>query len=506
MSQRKTLLILILLLGLGVQQSQSVSAQQRPQSKSSKSSLDDEKKAAEIETFIGYAQSIAPEFCADLLIQLVESGQIKDPKRKQELLVEAFYTAAKAKEPAQLIGLPGSNVDTRAGYRVNAAGAGLDALSLQCRAIQALLQLNKQKARRLFEEIKFKLEPLSCSDAVIQDGTVFFTTVLAVARTGFSAEEMLRSEHVSFVESQLGKLSSPVEIDAAAKILISIPTTDLELMALGRALTASLKRIPSEYRSFSNGRRRPGDSVQKIVLTFSQHGLSSDELLEAYRTFVINQLSGSRCDDTGSSSEQRKFESDLVSYFNDTLRTTAYKKIAPISDDEIKPAKFDGRANTQEYWVSSKGEKLLDGIRQLRFGSKGKDLSDEDKQAAEWQSQLSEFVRQLADWGPEDEKSEEDFFHQKAIIYYALLPTIPAEAQYDGVRDEAFRDFTNMLSSSALQKDKPAEWFLHAKFLIDRVNKSQPPEREKLLNLIYSSRSTVLHLYVQKQQLFQATR
>jgi len=115
-------------------------------------------------------------------------------------------------------------------------------------------------------------------------------------------------------------------------------------------------------------------------------------------------------------------------------------------------------------------------------------------------------VRQLADWGAEDEKSEEDFFHQKAVIYYALLPTIPADAQYDGVRDEAFRDFTEMLSASPLQKDKPAEWYLHARTLIDRVNKSQPPEREKLLNLIYSSRSTVLHLYVQKQQLFQAAK
>ena len=503
MTQRLTLLILILFFGLGVQQSKPGFAQQRSESKSQRSSLN-EKKAAEIETFINYAQSVPPEFTADLLIQLVESGQIKDAKRKRELLVEAFYAAAKAREPAHLNGIPATPVDTRAGYRVNAARSGLDALSLQCRAIRALVALSKKKARLLFDEIKFKLEPLNCSDAFIQDGGEFFNTLLVVARTTFSAEEMQRSEHVSFVENHLSKLNSPDEVEAAAKILISLPTTDLELMALGRALTASLKRIASDYRSFSGSRSFPGNSLREIVLMFNSRGLSSDDLLESYRTFVVNQLSGSRCADTGATNEQQRFESGLVGYFNNSVGLLAYKKLTPISDDEIKPAKLDGRAETEAYWTSTKASKLLEAGRSLRFSPIGKDFSDEDKQSAEWQSQLSEIVRELADWGPEDEKSDEDYFHQKAVLYNALLETIPAHAQYDGVRDEAFRDFTNMLSTSPLQKDKPAEWFLHAKTLIDRVNKAQPAERERLVNLINSSRSTVLQLYVQKQQLFQA--
>src|SRR5262249_3273024 len=125
----------------------------------SKASANEEKKAAEIETFITYAQSAPPEFSADLLIQLVESGEIKDAKRRQDLLVDAFYTATKAKEPVKLIALPGSAVDSREGYRATAATAGLDTLSLQSRVIRALMPLNKKKARQLFSEIKFKLDP-----------------------------------------------------------------------------------------------------------------------------------------------------------------------------------------------------------------------------------------------------------------------------------------------------------------------------------------------------------
>jgi len=48
--------------------------------------------------------------------------------------------------------------------------------------------------------------------------------------------------------------------------------------------------------------------------------------------------------------------------------------------------------------------------------------------------------------------------------------------------------------------------YLHTKILIDRVNMGQPLERDKLTNLIYSSRSTALHLYVQKQQLFKSLK
>jgi hypothetical protein len=69
------------------------------------------------------------------------------------------------------------------------------------------------------------------------------------------------------------------------------------------------------------------------------------------------------------------------------------------------------------------------------------------------------------------------------------------------VVDEALRDFASMLSSSPLQKEKPAEWFLHAKVLLDRAKTTNPREREKLTSLINSLRSTVLQLYLQKKQL-----
>ena len=503
MSTRTTLSIFIfsLFFGLAVQQSKLGSA---PGDKTSQSSLNDEKRAAEIESFISYAQALPAEFSADLLIQLVQSGEIKDAKRKQELLIEAFYASTKAKEAVKLVALPGSAVDSRAGYRATAAGTGFDTLSLQCRVIKTLLPLNKKKARQLFSEIKIKLEPLSCEDALGYDVDSFFSTLQALAQTAFSAGEMSRSEHMHFVENHLTKIHSPNQVNAAAKLLVSLTLSELELTNLNRAFSSALKNIPGDYRSFSAERVPVGNSLRQLTAKISSQGLSGDELLEAYRTFLINQLSGPRCSD--SRVEQQTLESSLVKDFNENLRAAAYKKIAPISDEEIKPAKAGAAAKEEPYWTSPKAQRILSRIKQLRFSPKGKEFSDDEKESAEWQSQLSELVREMAAWAPADEKSEEDYFHQKSVIYYALLPIIPDAAQYHGVRDEALRDFATMLSASPLQKEKPSEWFLHARVLIDRVNNAQPPERDKLLNLVYSSRSTVLHLYVQKQQLFKSNK
>jgi hypothetical protein len=244
-------------------------------------------------------------------------------------------------------------------------------------------------------------------------------------------------------------------------------------------------------------------AIDELVSRFRQRELSSDEVIEAYRAYLIKQLAGSRCADTATK-DRTALENAFVKAFNDKLVSSAYKKIAPISEEEIKPTKREGTAVNEPYWTSAKARAILSQLKKLRFGSQTRELNDQDKQTVEWQSQLSHLLKDLGSWTADDEKSEEDYFHQKCVTYYSLLRVIPAGEQYGGVVDEALRDFASLLSSSPLQKEKPAEWFLHAKTLLDRVNKAQPPEREKLTNLINSLRSTVLHLYLQKQQLLKA--
>lgn len=503
------ILILSIVVGLVVQQAQPnrqqskqtpVSSNKTVKATDSKALPNKELKIAKIEDFFTYARSVPAEFSVDLFMQLLEAGEIKDLKRQQELLVELFYTAAKAKQPVKLIALPGSAVDSRAGYRATASQAGLDALSLQLRVIRLLLRTDSKKARELFSEIKIIVGPPNCESTLTTDFTTFFQTVQLLGSTAFDPAEVERRDHVYFVERHIAKIDSPSQFPAAVKALLSIETTDLELQTLGQTLSAALKNMRLDFHSFLALRNSPISSMEEMVARFNERGLSGDEIIEAYRTYVVNQLNGPRCDN-GGNKEQKQFQARLIAHFNDNLRTSAYKKIPPISEDEIKPAKAEATSGDQVHWTSPKAQSLLARMRNLRFSTAGKDFSDEDKQSAEWQSQLSQLIRELAMWSAADERSEEDYFHQKSVIYYALLNTIPADSKHEGLLEEAFRDFAIMLSDSPLQRERPAEWFLHAKVLIDKVHKAPPRQREKLVNLINSSRSTVLHLYVQKHQL-----
>lgn len=482
---------------------QSAFAQQpRDKAKTARSSAIDEKKNNEIESFITYAQAVPAEFSVDLLIQLAESGELKDAKRKQELLVEAFHAATKAKEPLKVVALPGGAVDSRGGYRATAARVGFDTLSLQCRAIKALLPLKPKEARRLFTEIKLKSNPVDCENTLAYEVDCFFSMLQAIAGAAFNAEEMGRGEHVYFVEQYLSNINSANQIGPAVKTIVSLKTTDLELANLGRAFSAAIQKIPSDDRTFSAPWNSTMGSLDELVVKFTQRGLPSDEIIESYRTYLVNQLSGPRCADTVGK-QRAELETKLVAQFNNRLISSSYKKIAPISEDEIKPAQRTGVAKQEPYWTSAKSKSILQQVKRLRFGAEGKEVDEQSKQTAEWQSQLSQLVRDLAAWGAEDEKSEEDYFHQKSVIYQALFKIVPIDKQHEGLLDEVTRDFATMLASSPLQKEKPAEWFLHARVLIDRVNNADPAERRKLVNLINSSRSNVLHLYVQKQQLFE---
>ena len=518
---RSQLVLLVFVLsataGLAVQQSKSsVNSQQHSDSKKeaavntknkdrSESDSKDGRKSAKIETFITYAQSLPAEFSADLLIQLAESGEIKERKRRQDLLIEAFDTAAKAKQPLKLAALPGSAVDSRLGYRANAFKLGLDTLSLQSRAIKALLPLNKKEARQLFDEIKLKLNPLDCEDTLAYDLGSFFDMTLAIVQTAFNTEETQRGEHIYFVERSISKINSSNQIQPAVKVLISLKTSNLELARLGRAFSTALAKIPADDRSFSAPWNSTINSIDELVSTFSQRGLPSDEIIEAYRAYLINQLTGQRCAETNGAGDPKALETSLVTHFNERLRSLAYKNIGPISEDEITPGRREGSVRDEAYWTSTKSKSILSAMRRLRFKSPGTEFNTQEKESAEWQSQLSQLIRELASWMPSDEKSDEDYFHQKCVIYYALIKAIPTGAQYDGLRDEALRDFATLLSVSQLQKEKPAEWFLHAKVLINRAHTANPPEREKLISLIYNSHSTILHLYVQKEELLKAS-
>ena len=81
--------------------------------------------------------SIAPpEFAADALLRIVESGKLADRNARRELAERAFELAAAAKFPVRMTAVPGATTDMESGSLSRAYALKLDVLSLQSRAVR----------------------------------------------------------------------------------------------------------------------------------------------------------------------------------------------------------------------------------------------------------------------------------------------------------------------------------------------------------------------------------
>lgn len=107
-----------------------------------------------------------PEVAADLLIRIAESNLVSDRQKRIELLEEAFRRSGDVQEKTRRKMWTGA-VDSRGGYSSAAFDQQLDALSLRCRIVKEMLNLDTERARKLFLEIPaIKLNEPACTQSL----------------------------------------------------------------------------------------------------------------------------------------------------------------------------------------------------------------------------------------------------------------------------------------------------------------------------------------------------
>jgi hypothetical protein len=167
---------------------------------------------------IGQAHAAPPEFAADALLRIAEKAKLT-PEGKIELLEEAFRLAQSAHFSIPYRSLRAES-DSLAATRNQAYRLHLDALSLQTRAVRALLPIAPAKARQYFEQIRLpQLPELTCADALIPDVSSFYDVLGQVADGAFSPKERAKEEDVNFVLSYISRITSPVQLVPAARLV-----------------------------------------------------------------------------------------------------------------------------------------------------------------------------------------------------------------------------------------------------------------------------------------------
>ncbi len=470
------------------------------------------KRDPDIESLVANAQALPPEFAADFLIRIATSGKIKEKDWRLELLESAFQTAANVQYQFKRNGLSWIHTDTRTGLMKYSHEQKVEALSLRCRVVQAALQLDAQKARELFEQIPtIKLPELTCKDTMSYDVMDYYETLSDVANQAFSPDEIKREEHINLVSEKLSQINSPLQIGPAAYTIQSLKLTTNQLVQLKSLFITILKNIKGDDRSFSQAMLwgATTHNVASLIDKCEKNNISGVELLSVYRNFLVTHLTNARCADyekfhNGVSQTVEGVLNDFVRWREDQFT----KNYSPITKEEIKPAKLEGKAEINEYWQSPEAKPFLIKMKQLKFGMgespdiTGKEpLTLEQRSELKWRKQLAEFLQDFRKWRSEAEKSESDYFHQKCIILEGLNDLTPPDTSHDSV----LREYLNFLSDSAMQRDNPIEWYWHVKRLITYVAKPNTKDYNDALETMASSGSPIMNVIARMEKLFKAS-
>lgn len=448
------------------------------------------KLAPEVEDLIGKARGAPPEFAADVLLRIAQSGRVPDRARKIELIEEAFRQAANAQNRVRRRAIHSSAIDTRAGYLSDAFDLALDGLSLQARAVKALLKLDARKARQLLGEVPpLELPPLTCEDALVYMVSDFYEVVGEVAQTAFTPAEIEREEHVRFLEAYVAAMSSPVQIGGLVRAVVAQNLEPAQLELLMHAFSLALHRMADDDRSFwatwwADGFAR----LEELALACRRNRIPTIALQQAARNCLLNHYRGRVCAESVTEHAGENPYPRNLDEINSVLRVLGDVREAgagTIAVEDAKPAAVEGGVKAEKYWQSVDSKNLLALVRKLQ-------KTPRVRNEVEWQQAYEELMRGMDAWSPSSEASELDYFHQKCVLFKGLTQTLP----WGKHRANALQDLVNFLAQSDIRHENRIEWFLHANYAINMLRSGKKEDRAEATAALASSRNPVFSLYL----------
>ena len=451
----------------------------------------EQQRAMQVASLVTRAESAEAEVAADLLLRIAESDLISEKQEKIGLIEEAFRRASDAQQKVKRKIWAGA-VDTRPGYLASAYQLDLDALSLQGRAVRAMLALDKQAARKLLADIpKIKLAPLSCADALSYDVSDFYETLKQVAQTTFSPAEKSQGEQARFVALYLDEINSPAQLGPMIDVIRALDIPPNQLPSIIHGLNGALKNVSDDPRSFALSVKygRVMQGVEGLAEECRRKNVAPTEMLKTFRAYFVNHLSSTQCSDAIISTGQVITEADDVGYVNKWLDV-------PISPEEVRPARIEGPPEVRPFWTSPDAKALLVKVKTLKFGKGNRPLTAEEKDTLEWQERLGETLNDIEHWGGVGERLKEDYFHQKCSLYRALLEMTPE----GNTRKQVLVSFVRFLRETNVRQESRIEWMLHANYLLGGARAGRK-SGSGLLEALSDSGDFTLQVYSDFQKL-----
>ena len=424
-----------------------------------------------VDQLITMARAAPPEFAAEALIRIAALDKVENAQ-KIDLLEDAFGRAASAQLPykrrAAIVKIPGP-----AGVFNRTYAQGLDAMSLRLKAVRAMLPVDAARARDMFRRIPaMKLPPLTCEDYLVYDVDAFYDVLEQVAQQAFTPAEIEKGASFRFTQPYLAAMTSPVQLPGAARLLAASNVNNKDFIALVSAFSQAMAKMSGDDRSFTF--TAVGPQIHAIVVAAQKRNLSAATLLESYRLYIVNDMSGARCADDdmmvnqGTSfafADPRGIDQqgpDPSAYFNGHLRVPPLQEIKEV---EVTPSKVEGVAAGLRGCDDETCKAIVKQYSSLIFDSNGAPLMPAVKETAEWQKQLTELMAAMAEWKSVGAQGAAEHYREKSSLYSDLTNIQPNL----GGRIRVLRAELAYVLKDKSSTGNRAEWFLPVNAIIGRV-------------------------------------
>lgn len=430
--------------------------------------------------------AVPPEFAADLLIRVGDSATAaRGPAEwRADLYEQAFQLARSAPDalPTYI------RRDPRARSRINPVGPGerLDALSLQVRAFNGLLELRRDRALELASTIEVRIPALTCSEAVVPSPAGAFD----IARHSYD-----------LLERQVLSVHSSAQLAPAFEAVLAADVSPSESRTLLTALASTMRSLDDDDVSFTDT-LGPTWAAVKHTMDSSDEGSFADFILDAFRSYLVLHLSGERCATRLPAVAGPSAENDTLTDIDETLSSRDRPRLSAkerTASRRVETAK-EGRARDvllgdSGLWQTRTSKNLLAQVVALRaHDQSGRPVGD--RRPPEWSERLSQFYARMGAWTRSDEPSVEDYLRERAILLEMLVDVIPSGAD----RLRALGDLLVFLKSDGRQVFGANIWASRLRAMIDMCRNS-PVEWDWLMRALLESGDPVMRLYAQLEQL-----
>jgi hypothetical protein len=434
------------------------------------------------------AMAAEAEHGAHLLLALVESGRVKDRDRRRALVDAALARISEAEDPYAVRLVAGYATDSREGYRAGASDmVPVDRLSLRCRAVRCLLDLDPRAARAELERVAPDLElpEVDCGAVLLPKPDVFYETVARVAARAFTADEREAGLDAALVERYVAGMRSGIQVLPVARLVAAVDLDGHRRAALVGAYAAALANVVPSGRLLDEtiGAPRAAETFALLVdAARTVPGLEA-RLVHALRDYAVRSLGAARCPDSESAARVPA----SVTRLNGELFAAR-----PITEEDVEVPRLDRAGEAHRYWSRARAAEALDAFQRLRAAREAMSAGKGETTEVGWKLEFDRLVDRLRAWRAEDEASDEDFVSQRCILYAGLYRVAPDEVTRRSVTGE----FLTFLKHHELDGRRRALWVMFASYYAGQL---PGRERAAVLDAFASSGNPTLAAYAALQ-------